>query len=95
MGRNEIRDRWSLSKVFEAIKRRRNNMSRLCILVRKFNLMDKLYCAYQYDGIVKEMIHQYKFMKDVAIAEILVEKIRLPHQKYDYCLLYTSPSPRD
>ncbi|MBO1222532.1 ComF family protein [Staphylococcus nepalensis] len=64
-------------------------------LSEKFNLMDKLYCAYQYDGIVKEMIHQYKFMKDVAIAEILVEKIRLPHQKYDYVVPIPSSVYKD
>lgn len=57
----------------------RNETEILCSdcaeLASKFKLMNKLYCHYRYDGIVKEMIQQYKFQRDVAIAEIIAEKL--------------------
>ncbi len=31
-----------------------------------FNLMEQLYCQFQYDGLMKEMIHQYKFLKTLS-----------------------------
>ena len=68
----------------------RNETEILCSdcaeLASKFKLMNKLYCHYRYDGIVKEMIQQYKFQRDVAIAEIIAEKVKLPHYKYDYII---------
>lgn len=77
----------------------RNETEILCSdcaeLASKFKLMNKLYCHYRYDGIVKEMIHQYKFQRDVAIAEIIAEKVKLPHYKYDYIIPIPSPLFRD
>ena len=47
-------------------------------------LMSQLYCDYKYDGIMKETIHHYKFMKDYYLAEVLASKLTLPKTSYDY-----------
>ena len=46
--------------------------------------MSQLYCDYKYDGIMKETIHHYKFMKDYYLAEVLASKLTLPKTSYDY-----------
>ena len=72
-----------------------NETEKLCSdcteLSSKYKLMNQLYCFYRYDGIVKEMLQQYKFKRDVAIAEIIAERIKLPHCKYDYIIPIPSP----
>ena len=39
-------------------------------LNQQFTLMSQLYCDYKYDGIMKETIHHYKFMKDYYLSLI-------------------------
>ena len=53
-------------------------------LNQQFTLMSQLYCEYKYDGIMKETIHHYKFMKDYYLAEVLASKLTLPKTSYDY-----------
>ena len=53
-------------------------------LNQQFTLMSQLYCDYKYDGIMKETIHHYKFMKDYYLAEVLASKLTLPKTSYDY-----------
>ncbi|NWK84682.1 ComF family protein [Staphylococcus sp. GSSP0090] len=64
-------------------------------LAAKFLLMNQLYCDYQYKGMVKQLIHQYKLLKDVALCEILAEQLRLPNRSYDYIIPIPSPMQRD
>lgn len=64
-------------------------------LAAKFPLMNQLYCNYQYKGVVKQLIHQYKLLKDVAICEILAEQLTLPKQSYDLIIPIPSPVERD
>ena len=64
-------------------------------LAVKFPLMNQLYCNYQYKGVVKQLIHQYKLLKDVAICEILAEQLTLPKQSYDLIIPIPSPVERD
>ena len=40
--------------------------------------MEQLYCQFQYDGLMKEMIHQYKFSKDYYLCELLAHLIEIP-----------------
>ncbi|MGX0682552.1 ComF family protein [Staphylococcus cohnii] len=76
-----------------------NKTEKLCSdcseLSSKYKLMNKLYCFYRYDGIIKEMLQQYKFKRDVAIAEIIAERVKWPHYKYDYVIPIPSPLYRD
>ncbi|MGW7831528.1 ComF family protein [Staphylococcus xylosus] len=64
-------------------------------LASKFKLMHQLYCNYQYQGIVKQLLHEYKFMKDVALAEVLAAQMQLPKMKYDYVIPIPSSRERD
>ncbi|WP_306439807.1 ComF family protein [Staphylococcus marylandisciuri] len=57
--------------------------------------MDKLYCDNNYEGIVKETIHQYKFLGDVALADVLAAQIRLPNETFDFIVPIPSPFERD
>ena len=59
-----------------------------------FNLMEQLYCQFQYDGLMKEMIHQYKFLKDYYLCELLAHLIEIPQTTYDYIVPIPS-SPHD
>ncbi|MFP5163027.1 ComF family protein [Staphylococcus equorum] len=64
-------------------------------LATKYNLMNQLYCQYQYKGMLKTLIHQYKFKKDVAICEILATQLQFPKISYDYIVPIPSPLVRD
>ena len=64
-------------------------------LITQFKLMHQLYCDYQYEGIVKQLIHQYKFMKDVALSEVLAAQMRLPKVRYDYIVPIPSSIEKD
>ncbi|NQD99302.1 ComF family protein [Staphylococcus xylosus] len=64
-------------------------------LMSKFKLMHQLYCNYQYQGMVKQLIHQYKFMKDVALAEVLAAQMQLPKTQYDYIVPIPSSREKD
>lgn len=44
---------------------------------------------------MKQLIHQYKLLKDVAICEILAEQLTLPKQSYDLIIPIPSPVERD
>ncbi|WP_250543381.1 ComF family protein, partial [Staphylococcus pseudoxylosus] len=64
-------------------------------LMSKFKLMHQLYCNYQYQGIVKQLLHQYKFMKDMALAEVLAAQMQLPKNQYDYIVPIPSSREKD
>lgn len=64
-------------------------------LEQSYRLIDQLYCTYQYKGIVRETIHQYKFLRDVALAEVIASKVRLPQEQFDYIVPIPSPVERD
>lgn len=64
-------------------------------LAQKFKLMNQLYCNYQYEGVMKEVMHNYKFLKDVALSELLAYKLKLPKQDYHYIIPIPSPIERD
>lgn len=54
-------------------------------LSNKYQLINQLYTIYDYQGLIKELMHQYKFMGDVAIAQIF----KLPKnilKQYDYII---------
>ncbi len=60
-----------------------------------FNLMEQLYCQFQYDGLMKEMIHQYKFLKDYYLCELLAHLIEIPQTSYDYIVPIPSSPAHD
>ena len=67
----------------------------MSILAKNFKLMEQLYCDYQYSGIMKEMIQQYKLMKDYYLAEVIASQLNLPKTSYDLIVPIPSPIERD
>ena len=57
--------------------------------------MEQLFCDYSYDGMMKEIIHQYKIKRDFYLAEVLARKLVLPQTQYDYIVPIPSPIERD
>ncbi len=57
--------------------------------------MEQLFCDYSYDGVMKEIIHQYKIMRDFYLAEVLARRLVLPQTQYDYIVPIPSPIERD
>ena len=48
-----------------------------------------------HDGHIA-LVTQAKPLGDATVASIFVNRLQfLPHEDFDTCLLYTSPSPRD
>ncbi|MDM7863786.1 ComF family protein [Staphylococcus borealis] len=76
-----------------------NNKEGKCLdcqfLAKNFTLMDQLYCDYQYTGIMREIIHQYKLMRDYYLAEVLASQLQLPQTTYDLIVPIPSPLARD
>jgi len=64
-------------------------------LAQTFTLMTQLYCDYQYNGIMKDTIHNYKFMRDYYLADLLATMLRLPETTYDLIIPIPSPYERD
>ncbi|MBU5271619.1 ComF family protein [Staphylococcus caprae] len=64
-------------------------------LENDFHLMEQLYCDYKYQGIMKETIHQYKFMRDYELSKVLAQKLKLPRTDYDMIVPIPSPYERD
>ncbi|EHJ07130.1 hypothetical protein SS7213T_10769 [Staphylococcus simiae CCM 7213 = CCUG 51256] len=64
-------------------------------LSRHFTLMDQLYCNFEYTGIMKEVIHQIKFLKDQYLCQLLAELIQLPSTAYDLIVPIPSSNERD
>ncbi|SCS30425.1 ComF family protein [Staphylococcus caeli] len=64
-------------------------------LSQQYPLMHQLYCDFKYDGIMKQLMHQYKFMKDVAISDVFATRLRLPRGPYDVIIPIPSPYERD
>lgn len=40
-------------------------------LEKEFKLMDQLYCQYRYQGVMKDVLQQYKFMRDYELSNVL------------------------
>ena len=57
--------------------------------------MDQLYCQYRYQGVMKDVLQQYKFMRDYELSNVLSEKLQLPQTDYDYIVPIPSPFQRD
>lgn len=57
--------------------------------------MSQLYCDYQYTGVMKEVIHNYKFMRDYYLAKVLASKLKPPKTSYDMIVPIPSPYERD
>ena len=53
--------------------------------------MEQLFCDYSYDGMMKEIIHQYKIKRDFYLAEALARKLVLPQTQHDYIVPIPSP----
>ena len=64
-------------------------------LESNYTLMDQLYCQFQYDGVMKDLIKRYKFDKDVALCEQFASMMNLPKQHYDLIIPIPSPKERD
>ncbi|MCJ1656902.1 ComF family protein [Staphylococcus sp. NRL 16/872] len=64
-------------------------------LEKTFTLMSQLYCDYQYTGVMKEVIHNYKFMRDYYLAKVLASKLKPPKTSYDMIVPIPSPYERD
>ena len=57
--------------------------------------MDQLYCQYRYQGVMKDVLQQYKFMRDYELSNVLSQKLQLPQTDYDYIVPIPSPFQRD
>ena len=64
-------------------------------LEKEFKLMDQLYCQYRYQGVMKDVLQQYKFMRDYELSNVLSQKLQLPQTDYDYIVPIPSPFQRD
>ncbi|QLK85526.1 ComF family protein [Staphylococcus sp. 17KM0847] len=52
-----------------------------------------IYSCYRYTGIIREMLQQYKFMRDVALAEVIAQYMVFPRKRYDVIVpIPSSPS---
>ncbi|MGK9044861.1 ComF family protein [Mammaliicoccus vitulinus] len=54
-------------------------------LSKKYTLINQLYTIYDYQGLAKDLIQQYKLVGDVAIAQIFQLPSRIMKQ-YDYVI---------
>ncbi|AVP35608.1 ComF family protein [Staphylococcus felis] len=59
------------------------------------NIFECITPIFHYDGIIKSLIHQYKFMKDVALGHIFARYISVPRQNYDYIVPIPSAEDND
>ena len=64
-------------------------------LKKKFHLMDPLHCDFKYQGVMKELLHQFKFMRDYDLATVFAKKLKLPKTSYDINVPIPSPIERD
>lgn len=64
-------------------------------LKKKFQLMDQLHCDFKYQGVMKELLHQFKLMRDYDLATVFAKKLKLPKTSYDMIVLIPSPIERD
>ena len=44
---------------------------------------------------MKDVLQQYKFMRDYELSNVLSEKLQLPQTDYDYIVPIPSPFQRD
>lgn len=78
------------------IKTSNSNVCLDCqFLEKEFKLMDQLYCQYRYQGIMKDTLQQYKFMRDYELSNVLSQKLQLPQTDYDLIVPIPSPFERD
>lgn len=97
--------KWNQVKIHDAIKRCKKCLKvmtqdeQICedcqFLNERFNIQYQLKCDFIYEGIMKETIHQYKFLKDHYLCKILAEVINIPEGKFDYVIPIPSPDERN
>ncbi|AVQ34327.1 ComF family protein [Staphylococcus muscae] len=56
---------------------------------------DYIYAPYCYDGLLKEIIQRYKFMRDVGLAEVLARYMIWPKARYDIVIPMPSSPQND
>ena len=64
-------------------------------LSRHGKLMEQLYCNFEYKGIMKEVMHQIKFLRDQYLCQLLAELIQFPDTSYDLIVPIPSSYERD
>lgn len=101
---DSCRAQWTEVQINEAkhckrcLKRKNNNGSACkdcSYLGQRYKMMEQLYCQYNYKGVVKKILRQYKFMKDYALKEVIAQNIALPQNNYDYIVPIPSPRARE
>lgn len=59
------------------------------------NVFDEITPLYHYDGLIKTMIHQYKFLKDIALAQVFSYYLTIPFSDYDVIIPIPSVPSND
>ena len=57
--------------------------------------MERLYCDYQYSGIMKEMIQTIQTNERLLFSEVIASQLNLPKTSYDLIVPIPSPIERD
>ena len=98
-------EKWNQVKINDALMRCKKCLKlmtkgeHICedcqFLNERFNIQYRLKCNFNYDGIMKETMHQYKFLKDHHLCKVLAAIINLPEGKFDYVIPIPSPDDRN
>ena len=65
------------------------------VLAKRYQLVNQLYCNYQYKGMIKAVLQQYKFNRDYVLCTLIARYLQLPRMHYDYIIPIPSHSQRD
>lgn len=83
------------TRCLKALDKDEQNCEDCLFLKQHFNIDYQLICDYKYEGIMKDMIHQYKFLKDQYLSKVIAEMINVPKVDYDYIIPIPSPNERN
>ena len=65
------------------------------MLAKRYQRINQLYCNFQYKGMMKAVLQQYKFNRDYVLCTLIARYIQLPRMHYDYIIPIPSHSSRD
>lgn len=65
------------------------------LLAKRYQLVNQLYCNYQYKGMMKAVLQQYKFNRDYALCTLIARYLQLPRMHYDYIIPIPSHNQKD
>ncbi|MCO4341735.1 ComF family protein [Staphylococcus agnetis] len=66
-----------------------------CDSVKYVYTFDSIDACFHYEGFYKTLFHQYKFLGDVALAQVIAKYISIKAQHYDYIIPVPSVKEND